>query len=86
MAEFNYQALGKATEALKRGVPVRITLNNGDIYPHEVITNIDGGPYTFFFRCSAECAAMPPQLGLKAGDVTGLTFEDVARIDLLEEE
>ena len=73
-------------DAYKKHVPVKIEFDNGDVYPHEEITDVDcNGGYIFWMKLSPEGAKNEPDEEHKAGDILGALFEEVASVELLDQ-
>ena len=73
-------------DAYKKHVPVKIEFDNGDVYPHEEITDVDcNGGYIFWMKLSSEGAKNEPNEERKAGDILGALFEEVASVELLDQ-
>ncbi|MBQ6121876.1 MAG: hypothetical protein IJI59_09060 [Clostridia bacterium] len=73
-------------DAYKKHVPVKIEFDNGDVYPHEEITDVDcNGGYLFWMKLSPEGAKNEPDEERKAGDILGALFEEVASVELLDQ-
>ena len=69
---------GTACEALDKHIPVRIELENGDVYPHEEVVKVDyNGGEAFWVKLSEEGAKVDMDAEDKPGDIAGFGVDSV---------
>ncbi|MBR2226782.1 MAG: hypothetical protein IJ893_02815 [Bacteroidales bacterium] len=78
----NMSVFGIACKALDEHIPVRIELDNGDVYPHEEVVKVDyNGGEAFWVKLSEEGAKIDPEED-KPGDIVGFGVDGV-KIELV---
>lgn len=82
--EAGFAAYKTALEGMRKHIPVRIELENGKVYPHEEVVEVD---YflrrAFFVKLSEEGAKVDPEDKDEPGDVVGFEVYDI-KVELVK--
>ena len=74
---------GIACDALNNHIPVRIEMENGNVYPHEEVVKVDyNGGEVFWVKLSEKGAKVDPDDEDKPGDIVGFGVDGI-RIELV---